>query len=589
MLAVVLMKQSGYFFILRIGGVPFFIHVLVPDLYVDIHYRRAGEFFEYFLKFHDMKSFECGGILATEIEFQQFLIGVVADVSVTGGHAVEGRIMAEHQDAVLGQLEIEFHDIHAHPDDGFDGGEGVFRIVAPVAAVGDDDDVFRIGIVQGGHHFFRLVHRSGFRAAGQHRERRQDKKGQVLCFNHIAVIGPTQQIYVFFTIFVLVMNVKSGKHSDKTNRSMSTAACRADFVGSFLRPEALKRARAAFAAGEISAAALKSVEDEAIRALVAKQKELGFHVVTDGEFRRQAWHLDFMWGFEGVGHAPTKTGLPFHGEQAMIDDTFLTGKLALKGEHPFVQHFRFVKALAGPDAEAKLTVPAPAQFLAQMAMPFAWGHSKQFYADRESLCDDLAAAYKAFIGQLYDAGCRRLQLDDCTWGMLVDPVATQFFGTDEAGLEEVKETHLNLNNRVIEGKPADLFINTHVCRGNYHSTYANAGAYDKVAAYLFEKENVNAYFLEFDDARSGGFEPLSHVTGDKMVVLGLITTKSPKLEFKSVVADRIRQAARYIPLDRLCVSPQCGFASCEIGNKLTEEDQWAKLRLVQEVAREVWG
>lgn len=385
------------------------------------------------------------------------------------------------------------------------------------------------------------------------------------------------------------MYVKSGKDSDKTNRPMPTAACRADFVGSFLRPEALKRARAAFAAGEISAEALKSVEDEAIRALVTKQKELGFHVVTDGEFRRQAWHLDFMWGFEGVGHAPTKTGLPFHGEQAMIDDTFLTGRIVLKGEHPFVEHFRFVNALVGPDAEAKLTIPAPAQFLAQMAMPFAWGHSKQFYADRESLCDDLVAAYKAFIGQLHDAGCRRLQLDDCTWGMLVDPVATQFFGTDEAGLEQVKETHLNLNNRVIEGKPADLFINTHVCRGNYHSTYANAGAYDKVAAYLFEKENVNAYYLEFDDERSGGFEPLSHVTGDKMVVLGLITTKSPKLEFKSVVADRIRQAARYIPLDRLCVSPQCGFASCEIGNKLTEEDQWAKLRLVQEVAREVWG
>ena len=370
---------------------------------------------------------------------------------------------------------------------------------------------------------------------------------------------------------------------------MNTPSFRADFVGSFLRPQVLKDARARHAAGELSAEALKAVEDEAIRALVAKQKELGFHVVTDGEFRRQAWHLDFMWGFEGVGHAPTKTGLPFHGEQAMIDDTFLTGRLGLAGEHPFVEHFRFVQALAGPEAEAKLTIPAPAQFMAQMAMPFAWDHTKQFYASREALCDDLVAVYKAFIAQLYASGCRRLQLDDCTWGMLVDPIATQFFGTDEAGLERVKQTHLDLNNRVIEGKPADLFINTHVCRGNYHSTYANRGAYDKVAAYLFEKENVNAYFLEFDDERSGGFEPLAHVTGDKMVVLGLITTKSPKLEFKSIVADRIRQAAKYLPLDRLCLSPQCGFASCEIGNKLTEEDQWAKLRLVQEVAREVWG
>ena len=370
---------------------------------------------------------------------------------------------------------------------------------------------------------------------------------------------------------------------------MATPAFRADFVGSFLRPAALKAAREQFAKGEIPAAFLKEVEDAAIRELVAKQKELGFKVITDGEFRRQAWHLDFMWGFDGVGHAPTKTGLPFHGEQAMIDDTFLTGKLALTKEHPFVEHFRFVNALAGDGVEAKLTIPAPAQFLAQMAMPFAWDVTKQFYADRESLIFDLVAVYKAFIQQVYAAGCRRLQLDDCTWGMLVDPIATNFFGTDEAGLEEVKQTNLRINNAVIDGKPADLFINTHVCRGNYHSTYANSGAYDKVAAWLFEKENVNAYYLEFDDHRSGGFEPLAHVSGDKMVVLGLITTKSPALEFKSVVVDRILQAAHYIPLERLCVSPQCGFASCEIGNKLTEEDQWEKLRLVQEVAKEVWG
>lgn len=370
---------------------------------------------------------------------------------------------------------------------------------------------------------------------------------------------------------------------------MSKAAFRADFVGSFLRPEALKAARRQFKSGAIPADALKAVEDAAIRDLVAKQKELGFQVITDGEFRRETWHLDFMWGFAGVSHAPTRTGLPFHGEQAMIDDTFLTGKLALVGEHPFVEHFRFVNALAGDGVEAKLTIPAPAQFLAQFAMPFALENTRKHYADTESLISDIIAAYKGFIAQVYAAGCRRLQLDDCTWGMLVDPVATQFFGTDEAGLEAVKEMNLRINNAVIAGKPADLFINTHVCRGNYHSTYANSGAYDNVASFLFEKENVNAYYLEFDDSRSGGFAPLAHVSGDKMVVLGLITTKSPKLEFKTVVADRIREAAKYIPLERLCLSPQCGFASCEIGNKLTEEDQWAKLRLVQEVAREVWG
>ena len=366
-------------------------------------------------------------------------------------------------------------------------------------------------------------------------------------------------------------------------------AMRADFVGSFLRPQAVKEARLQAAAGTITPQQLKAVEDEAIRALVAKQKELGFQVVTDGEFRRQAWHLDFMWGFAGVGHAPTKTGLPFHGEQAMIDDTYLTGKLSLEQEHPFIGHFRFVQSLAGPQAQAKLTIPAPAQFLAQMVMPFALENTRKYYTHNEELIQDMAAAYRQFIQSVYAAGCRRLQFNDCTWGMLVDPAAIHMWGTDEAGLREVQEMNLRINNMALEGKPADMFINTHVCRGNYHSTYANSGAYDKVARVLFEKENVNAYYLEFDDSRSGGFEPLSHVSGDKMVVLGLITTKSPALEFKSVVKERIEKAARFIPLERLCLSPQCGFASCEIGNKLTEEEQWAKLRLVQEVAREVWG
>ena len=366
-------------------------------------------------------------------------------------------------------------------------------------------------------------------------------------------------------------------------------AMRADFVGSFLRPASVKKARVDFATGAISAQELRAVEDEAIRALVAKQKALGFKVVTDGEFRRETWHLDFMWGFDGIGHAPTKTGLPFHDEQAMIDDTFLTGKLSLGEHHPFIDHFRFVNELAGPEAEAKLTIPAPAQFLAQLVMPFVLENTRKFYAENEELIQDLAAAYRKFIRQVYEAGCRRLQLDDCTWGMLVDPAAVYMWGTDEAGLKMVQEMNLRINHMAIEGNPADMFVNTHVCRGNYHSTYANSGAYDRVAEVLFERENVNAYFLEFDDSRSGGFEPLAHVSGDKMVVLGLITTKSPRLEFKSMLKERIQKAAQYIPLERLCLSPQCGFASCEIGNKLTEDEQWAKLKLVQEVAREVWG
>ena len=352
---------------------------------------------------------------------------------------------------------------------------------------------------------------------------------------------------------------------------------RFDYVGSFLRPEVLKKARED----------LTKVEDECIIKLVSKQKELGYKVITDGEFRRATWHLDFMWGFNGVGHQKTETGLPFHGEAAMIDDTYLTGKVSLD-EHPFIEHFKFIKQFEDENTVAKLTIPAPAQFLEQMIMPFAWDNSKKYYNTTDEIAIDIANGYKKFIKDAYAAGCRNLQLDDCSWGMLVDENACQFFGTDSEGLEKIKKQLVDINNLAIEDKPEDMTINTHVCRGNFHSTYASSGAYDSVAETLFAKENVNAYYLEFDDERSGGFESLSKVTGDKKVVLGLITTKSPVLEDKETVIKRINEAAKYIPLDRLYLSPQCGFASCEIGNKLTEEQQWAKLKLVKEIAEEVW-
>ena len=369
--------------------------------------------------------------------------------------------------------------------------------------------------------------------------------------------------------------------------SKANTPFRYDYVGSFLRPAKLKEARKAFEEGKITAQELKAVEDECIIELVEKQKKAGYHVITDGEFRRATWHLDFMWGFEGVGHSKTDTGLPFHGEAAMIDDTYLTGKVSVK-DHPFVEHFKFVKALEDENTVAKQTIPAPAQFLEQMIMPFAIGNTRKYYEDTQELVEDIAKGYRKVIADLYEAGCRNIQLDDCSWGMLVDPRACMLFGTDEEGLEKIKEQLLAINNLAIEGKPKDLVINTHVCRGNFHSTYASSGAYDSVAKTLFARENVSAYYLEFDDARSGGFESLAEVTGDKKVVLGLITTKSPKLEKKEAVIARIHEAAKYIPLDRLYLSPQCGFASCEIGNKLTEEEQWAKLALVKEIAEEVW-
>ena len=364
---------------------------------------------------------------------------------------------------------------------------------------------------------------------------------------------------------------------------------RYDFVGSFLRPERLKEARRAFDNGNIGYDELKKVEDETITELVSKLKELGYHVITDGEFRRATWYLDFMWALDGVGHKPTKTGLPFHGEDAIVDDTYLVGKLKLSGEHPFVDHFRFVKQFEDENTVAKQTIPSPAQFLAQFLFPFNLESTFAQYESEEAFIDDVVEVYNEFIRQLYDAGCRNLQLDDCTWGMFTNKSGSILFGTTKEGTVEVQKKYKGVNNRVIDAAPDDLVVTTHVCRGNYHSTYISSGPYDAVADVLLGEENVSAFFLEFDDERSGGFEPLAKVPEDKKVVLGLVTTKRPELEDKAVLHARIKEASKYVPLERLYLSPQCGFASCEIGNKLTEEEQWAKLRLVKEIAEEVWG
>lgn len=280
---------------------------------------------------------------------------------------------------------------------------------------------------------------------------------------------------------------------------------RFDIVGSFLRPAALKRARADFEAGTIDRAALTAIEDREIRALIGREKEAGLGVITDGELRRGSWHLDFMWPFEGVGHHRTTTGLPFHGEAAMVDDTFLTGPVAAPAHHPFVDHFKFVQAQEDERTVAKQTIPAPAQFYAQFAMPFSWQLTHAFYDAPERLIDDIVVAYRQVIGELYAAGCRNLQLDDCTWPMTVDENARQFWGDD---LDAVRQHLLAANNRVLEALPADLTVNTHICRGNFHSTYACSGPYDDVAPVVFAHENVTAFFLEFDDERSGGFAPL---------------------------------------------------------------------------------
>ncbi len=360
---------------------------------------------------------------------------------------------------------------------------------------------------------------------------------------------------------------------------------RYDFVGSFLRPQALKDAKAKLNKGEIEQAEYDKIVNDEITKLVAKQKKLGFHAITDGEFRRTFWHLDFMWGLDGIEHEATGGGVPFNGELAVLDDTYLVGKIKAKA-HPFVEYFKFLKQFEDENTIAKYTIPAPAQTLLQFIVPNNIESTRKFYKTDDELIEDLAKAYQDVIKQFYDAGCRNLQLDDCSWGSALTEDSSDVFGITA---EQFKSELLKVNNLALENKPEDMVITSHICRGNYHSTFFSSGAYDPVADYVFARENVDALLLEYDDERSGSFEALKKVSPDKKVVLGLITTKSPKLEDKYEVIARIKEASQYVPLDRLCLSPQCGFASCEIGNKLTEEEQWAKLKLVKEIAEEVWG
>lgn len=368
------------------------------------------------------------------------------------------------------------------------------------------------------------------------------------------------------------------------------APFRYDYVGSFLRPARLKEARRAYETGTLDQVGLTAVEDDCIRELVGKIKALGYHVITDGEFRRSTWHLDFMWGFEGIEHRKTVEGnTTFNAEAAMIDDTYMVGKISVKN-HPFVEHFKFMKALEDENTVAKQTIPSPGQFYAYFTGAELLKDTLAIYGTEEAFAEDVIKAYGEFVQEIYAAGCRNLQLDDCVWGGMVNPkLAEALTGRKGEALEQYKRLILKLNNAVIAQAPADLAVNTHVCRGNYHSTYFSSGAYDGVADLLFGEENANAFYLEYDDARSGGFTPLAKVSGEKKVVLGLVTTKTPALEDKAEVIARIHEAAKYVPLERLYLSPQCGFASCEIGNKLTEEEQWAKLALVKEIAEEVWG
>ena len=367
------------------------------------------------------------------------------------------------------------------------------------------------------------------------------------------------------------------------------APFRLDHVGSFLRPERLKEARAKFNDGEITAEELERVENEEIIALIEKEKELGLKSVTDGEFRRAFWHLDFLEHLEGVELVEVDHfSVQFKDKDVKPKTLRIVGKVDFSENHPFVKHFKFLKEHAG-DTPVKLTIPSPS-----MLHLITQVREKNYvpierYKDNEALFyDDVVAAYRKALQCFYDLGCRNIQLDDTSWGEFCALDKREAYEARGFDLEQIARDYVDVLNRVIEWKPEDLVVNMHICRGNFRSTWFSSGGYEPVAKTLFGHCRVDGFFLEYDSDRAGDFTPLRYIKNQK-VVLGLITSKSGDLEDKGEVIARIKEASQYVPLEQLCLSPQCGFSSTEEGNILTIEAQWDKLKLIDEIVHEVWG
>jgi 5-methyltetrahydropteroyltriglutamate--homocysteine methyltransferase len=358
---------------------------------------------------------------------------------------------------------------------------------------------------------------------------------------------------------------------------------RADHVGSLLRPQALREAREKHAKGEIGAAELKAVEDREIERAIRKQEEAGLQSITDGEFRRSWWHLDFLWGLKGVEKFIPGTGVQFAGVQTRQEGVQVTGRIGGNG-HPMVEHFKFVQGHT--KRTPKMTIPAPS---ALYGRPITVPIDRNVYPTNEELFADLGQAYRKAVRSFADAGCRYLQLDEVFIAMLCDANYRQKMKDRGDDPEKLAVLYGDLINTAMSDIPPDMTITMHLCRGNYKSTYMGSGGYEAVQEVLFNRINVHGYFMEYDTERAGGFEPLRLLPKGKTVVLGLMTTKTGALESRDQLKRRIDEAAKHAPLDQLCVSGQCGFASSEEGNTLTEEQQWAKIRRLVEVANEVWG
>ena len=362
------------------------------------------------------------------------------------------------------------------------------------------------------------------------------------------------------------------------------APFRADHVGSLLRTAPLKQARARREKGEISAEGLEEIEDREIERIIRKQEDTGLALATDGELRRSWWQFDFYKGLDGVELYSTGAGIAFAGAATKAESVRVVGKVDFNG-HPHLGHFRFLRDHT--KVVPKMTIPAPS------TLHFRQGRqsiSKEVYPDLAAFFNDVGEAYRKAIRAFYDAGCRYLQLDDTAWAMICDEKERE--GAKRRGDDpgSLPAHYGAMTNQALKGRPADMVVTMHSCRGNFRSTFIAQGGYEPVAERLFGELEFDGYFLEYDSDRAGGFEPLRFVPkGKKQVVLGLVTSKSGRLESKDEIKRRIDEAARYVAIEQLCLSPQCGFASTEEGNILAEDEQWAKLEMIVEVARDVWG
>jgi 5-methyltetrahydropteroyltriglutamate--homocysteine methyltransferase len=359
---------------------------------------------------------------------------------------------------------------------------------------------------------------------------------------------------------------------------------RADHVGSLLRPAALKEARAKHERGEIGDEALKAAEDEAIAEVIRKQEAVGLKAVTDGEFRRASWQTDFLVALDGVESYYGERKMLFRGPQPRPILLRLKHKLGAFHGHPMLEHYKFVAGHA--KVAAKMTIPSPS------TLHFRYGRDAvptSIYPEMDDFYHDLGETYAKVVRAFADAGCRYLQLDEVNLAYLCDPALREQVRSRGDDPDRLPQIYAEMINAAIRDIPADMVITMHLCRGNFRSSFVASGGYDPVAEILFDAIKVHGYFMEYDSERAGSFKALRLVPGNKSVVLGLVTSKSGMLESKDTIKRRIEAATEFIGIEQLCLSPQCGFASTEEGNILGEDEQWAKLRMIVEVAEEVWG